>query len=137
MENIEESISTLELLKKHLEDIEREMEYLNLNMQEHTKAKETIQTLLKTDENNLLITIGANTFIFCNKSDYKKAITGIGSNVLTENNYEKTIEILAQRIKELTALNSQLQEEYINSRDQYLALSDKVNKYYKSAQKND
>lgn len=137
MENIEDNINTLELLKRHLDELEREMEYLNLNMQEHARAKETLQTLLKTSENNLLISIGANTYIFCNKSDYKNAITSIGSNVFTENKYETAIELLEQRIKDITVINSQLQEEYIKSRDQYLALSDRVDKYYKSVQKKD
>ena len=128
-ENIERGIATLEVLKAQIENLQKQMDALQLSIQEHERAIDTLQGYKDVTEEELLVPIGAGVLVSVHASQ-KKGLISIGNDIFTQLPIEKIIEKLEERKKDLEDLLKKLNEDSYKLQQNYAALSAKVEEDY-------
>ncbi len=77
-----------------------------MSLEEHLRAKETMSRFQKGGEGSeILVPVGANSFLFAQISNPNKAIVGIGSDLTVEEDMKDAIKRMDGKIEEIeTAL---------------------------------
>lgn len=126
---LQQSMVALEMQKGYIESLTNQIEMIQLAMNEHVKAKETLSQYMKLKEGNeLLVPIGANSFIYAKKTKAKKAIIGIGANVTIEEDLDKAVERIENKLQNLQKTGDELTQQLANVQQQATALSEKIRK---------
>ena len=127
---IEQGIATLETLKAHIENLQKQVEALELSVQEHKNAIETMEHYKDLDNDEILIPIGAGVFIGA-KISSKKALITIGNNYFTELGNDAIIEKLKARMEDMEQLKNKLITDMYKLQENYAMLSAKVEEGYR------
>ncbi|MEM1755885.1 MAG: prefoldin subunit alpha, partial [Thermoplasmata archaeon] len=96
MENektIDNLLATAELLKKHIENLNVQIAYVKEQIDDHNRAKITLENYLKIQENEVLVNVGADTFLYLNVNEKKRAMIPLGSGIVIESSIERAIEM--------------------------------------------
>ena len=128
--NIEKGIATLEALKVNIDNIQKQLATVELSIQEHNRALETMEYYKDMDNDDILVPVGAGVFIGA-KISGKKALISIGNDLFTELPIEKIIEKLKNRKKELEDLQKKLTEDLYKLQENYTLLSAQVEEDYR------
>ncbi|MCK4442926.1 MAG: prefoldin subunit alpha [Thermoplasmata archaeon] len=105
-EELQSAVAEYEALRAQLEALAQQNELLRMSLEEHMRAKETMSRFQVGGEGaEILVPVGANSFVFAQISDPDKAIVGIGSDLTVEEDMEDAIKGLDVKIEEIeTAL---------------------------------
>jgi prefoldin alpha subunit len=99
---LRQAMAALETSRAQLDALARQEELLRLSLEEYVRARETMvrysEAPLGTE---ILVPIGANSFLFASVSDVERCIVGIGSDVALKDTLERAIQRLDNRIKQL------------------------------------
>ncbi|OYT60507.1 prefoldin subunit alpha [Euryarchaeota archaeon ex4484_178] len=128
-EELQKGIATLELLKVQIENLQKQIDAIQLSIQEIIRAVETLEGYTKMENDEILVPIGAGVFISA-KIGEKKGIMGIGNNLFVDLPLEKMIESLKERRKKYEELLSKLTMDMKKLQENYAVLSEKVEKDY-------
>ncbi len=128
-EELQKGIATLELLKVQIENLQKQIDAIQLSIQEIIRAVETLEGYTKMENDEILVPIGAGVFISAKISE-KKGIMGIGNNLFVDLPLEKMIESLKERRKKYEELLSKLTMDMKKLQENYAVLSEKVEKDY-------
>lgn len=128
-DELQKGIATLELLKVQIENLQKQIDAIQLSIQEIIRAVETLEGYTKMENDEILVPIGAGVFISA-KIGEKKGIMGIGNNLFVDLPLEKMIESLKERRKKYEELLSKLTIDMKKLQENYAVLSDKVEKDY-------
>ena len=129
-ESIEKGIATLEVLKAQMENLQKQMDVLQVSIQEHERAIETLQGYRDIEKEEVLVPIGAGVFISVQISE-KKGLISIGNQIFTQLPIDKIIEKLEERKKDMEELLKKLSEDSYKLQQNYAALSAKVEDDYR------
>jgi len=135
MENevsIEDLLATADLLKKHIENLTAQIQLIREKREEYENAKKTLESYMTIDQKEILVNIGADTFIYCNVSDKKRALIPLGSNIILESDISKAISIIDERIKDFNNAEKRLIDETNSASSQYAMIEKKVEEIYNS-----
>ena len=128
-DELQKGIATLELLKVQIENLQKQIDAIQLSIQEIIRAVETLEGYTKMENDEILVPIGAGVFISAKISE-KKGIMGIGNNLFVDLPLEKMIESLKERRKKYEELLSKLTMDMKKLQENYAVLSEKVEKDY-------
>ena len=128
--NIEQGIATLEALKVNIDNIQKQLATVELSLQEHSRAIETMENYREMSDDEILVPIGAGVFIGARITG-KKALISIGNDLFTELPLDKIIEKLKDRKQELEKLQAKLNEDMYKLQENYALLSAKVEEDYR------
>ena len=128
-DELQKGIATLELLKVQIENLQKQIDAIQLSIQEIIRAVETLEGYTKMENDEILVPIGAGVFISA-KIGEKKGIMGIGNNLFVDLPLEKMIESLKERRKKYEELLSKLTMDMKKLQENYAVLSEKVEKDY-------
>ncbi|MEL9999063.1 MAG: prefoldin subunit alpha [Thermoplasmata archaeon] len=137
MENektIDNLLATAELLKKHIENLNVQIAYVKEQIDDHNRAKITLENYLKIQENEVLVNVGADTFLYLNVNEKKRAMIPLGSGIVIESSIERAIEMLNSRIKDMNDIYSKLLQENDKAQSQYLAIEKRIEEIYREYQ---
>jgi prefoldin alpha subunit len=114
-EEFRAAAGALELGRAQLEAMARQEELLRLSLEEYLRARETMVRFRDAGVGTeILVPIGANSFLFGTVKETGKCIVGVGSSVAFEEPVGKAVERLEARIKQMTevqeALAARIQE---------------------------
>ncbi len=85
-----------------MESLNEQSEMLRLSLEEHMRAKETMTRFQKGGKGaEILVPVGANSFLFARIEDPDKAIVGIGSDITVEESMEVAVKRLETRIEDI------------------------------------
>jgi len=135
MENegaLENLLATADVLKKHIENLNVQIQFLREQREEHYNAKVTLENYLKMENEEILMDIGANTYVYCRVSEKKKAMISIGSNVIVEYDITRAIQTLDSRMKDLEDAERKFIQESEKAQAQYAAIERRVEEIYNS-----
>lgn len=114
-----------ELQKKYMEfqtigqrSKEMQESLLNLDHQinELRKLEEGLETINKSEINDeILVSLGAGTYIKTKLIDNKKILMNVGSNTVTKKTIEDSIELVKSQIKELDEFYNKMNEDLRNN----------------------
>lgn len=132
---LRENMLRLETAKEQLEGLSRQQELIQLAIEEHAKARETVKNLAKSAPGEeLMIPIGADAYIYAKASGNKDVVVGVGSAVSIQRNVEEAEKILENRIEELAQAFQRVAEMAAQTEGAIRELSDKVQAQYERMQ---
>ncbi len=106
---LRQAVAALDTARAQLDALARQEELLRVSLEEYARARETMARYQETPTGTeILVPIGANSFLFANVADAEKCIVGIGSEVALEDTMEKAIERLDHRIEQLQEVHEDL-----------------------------
>ncbi len=107
--DLRQAVTALETARAQLDALSRQDEILRVSLEEYARARETMARYQEASVGTeILVPIGANSFVFANLGDSEKCIVGIGSEVALEDTMDKAIERLDNRIKQLQEVQQDL-----------------------------
>lgn len=101
-QRVQEDLYRLEAYRSQLNALLQQHQLLSASRQEHQRARETLEGIERTTASTeLLIPLGAESFLRGSSDPAAKVLVGIGSGVVVELERPKVSELLAQRLKRL------------------------------------
>ena len=104
----------LNLNHQKILQIEEQISKLDQVKQEHETATRSLNQLIKVEENEGMVPIGAGVQIPIDYTKINSAIIDLGSGIHAEHTLEKVVELLIIRTEELQDLIDQLVVEHTN-----------------------
>jgi len=102
-QKLREDYSMLETVKAQLDALIKQQQLIQLAIEEHVRARETIKSVAKgAPGDELLIPLGADSYIHAKVSNNRDAIVGVGSGVSIKRSPEDTEKILDAKIDDLS-----------------------------------
>lgn len=134
-EELQRAIVEYELLQSELDALARQDELLRLSLEEHLRARETMKRYQEGGKGaDILVPIGANSFLFAEIKHPDKAIVGLGSDISIEDTMENAIKRLDRRIEELTAAQNGTAKRMTETRERVREKSTLVKELYEKGQ---
>jgi prefoldin alpha subunit len=123
------------MVNAQLDAIDKQMKLLQVSRSEHIQAKETLVSYKKLKKNHeILVPIGADSYVFANVSDSSKVIIGIGADVSTERSIDEGIQKLDERAKMIEESERKLAESMRGLQQQATALNSRIQELYEAIQ---
>ncbi len=132
---LRENMMRLETAKAQLEGLSKQQELIQLAIEEHVKARETVKSLAKSAPGDeLMIPVGADSYIYAKATDRKEVVIGVGSDVSIQRNAEEAEKILDTRVEELAQAFQKVAEMAAQTEGTIQELSERVQKQYEQVQ---
>jgi len=110
-DEIRRAVAILDSQRAQLESLSRQDELIQLSIEEHLRAKETTERCRKAGKGTeVLVPVGAGTFLFMSLTNDGKALINVGSDIVLEEDIDKVLEKIDKRIKQLSDANKNLVE---------------------------
>jgi prefoldin alpha subunit len=101
-EEITRNLTLIEYYKQQLESIDMQLQYLQSTLADYQWAKMTVEQLHAVDENSeLLIPVGAGTFINGSLKNASNVLIGVGAGIVIEKTIDEAVLKLEERIKRI------------------------------------
>lgn len=109
--DLQQAMATLETARAQLVALARQEELLRVSLEEYARARETMARYQETPAGTeILVPVGANSFLFAKVAEVERCIVGIGSEVALEDTMDRAIERLDHRMKQLQEVQENLVE---------------------------
>ena len=130
-----QDISLLENAKAQLDTLMKQQQLIQLAIEEHVRARETIKALSKgSPGDEVLVPIGADSYIFARVSDNKSAIVGVGSGASVRRTPEDAERIMDSKIDDLSRAFKMVGERAAQLEAAVQELSEKIQRQYEMLQ---
>jgi len=101
-EEITRNLTLIEYYKQQLESIDIQLQYLQSTLADYQRAKITIGQLNTVDDNSeLLIPVGAGTFVNGSLKNTSNVLIGVGAGIVIEKTVDEAVIKLEERIKRI------------------------------------
>jgi prefoldin alpha subunit len=99
-EEITRNLTLIEYYKQQLESIDIQLQYLQSTLADYQRAKITVGQLNTVDDNSeLLIPVGAGTFVNGSLKNTSNVLIGVGAGIVIEKTVDEAVIKLEERIK--------------------------------------
>lgn len=100
---LREDYAMLESAKAQLEGLAKQQQLIQMAVEEHVRARETVKQLSGGKPGDeVLIPVGADSYVFARVSDDRNAVVGVGSGVSIKKSPEEAEKILDSKIDDLS-----------------------------------
>lgn len=125
----------LETAKAQLEGLAKQQQLIQMAVEEHVRARETIKQMAAgTPGDEILVPLGADSYIHAKISDSRDAVVGVGSGVSTRKTPEEAEKILDSKIDELSRAFKAVTEKAARTEAMIQELTEKVQAQYDQLQ---
>lgn len=132
---LRENMMRLETAKAQLEALAKQQELIQLAVEEHVKARETVKSLVKSAPGDeLMVPVGADSYVFAKSSERKDVVLGVGSGVSVQRNAEEAEKMLDSRVEELAQAFQRVAEMAVQTEETIQELTEKIQRQYEGAQ---
>jgi prefoldin alpha subunit len=101
-EEITRNLTLIEYYKQQLESIDMQLQYLQATIADYQRAKITVEQLHTVEDNSeLLIPVGAGTFVNGSLKNASNVLIGVGAGLVIEKSIDEAIMKLDERITRL------------------------------------
>ena len=102
-DELRQALSVLEAYKSQLDALAQQAQLFQMSLEEAVRARETMRAFLDAKEGDeLLIPVGALSFVPARATGSKKAIVGIGSRISVEKDLDGAVEFMDETVKDIT-----------------------------------
>ena len=121
----------LENAKAQLDALVKQQQLIQLAIEEHVRARETVRSLVKgAPGDDILIPVGADSYIHARISDNRDAVVGIGSATSIRRAPEEAEKILDSKIDDLSRAFKSVADRAAQTESYIQDLSEKVQQQY-------
>ena len=101
--DLRRGIAVLDQYREQIEAIAQQQEIIRISLEEHMRARETLTRYGDAGKGaEVLVPIGANSFLVAESKDVSKAFVSVGSDLLVYDDIEAQLARLDARIKSIT-----------------------------------
>ena len=126
-QKLRENYTMLETAKAQLDGLARQQQLIQLAVDEHVRARETIKSLSKgAVGDDILIPLGADSYIHAKISENRDAVVGVGSGVSLRKTADEAEKILDSKIDDLSRAFKTVSERAAQTEAMIQDLSEKV-----------
>ena len=126
-EELSRSLEELEMARMRLESLSKQAELLQASLGEHARAIETVRAVSTLKEGTeILVPVGAGTFVPARSSGAGHAIVGVGAGVSVERSTEEALAKLEKDAAELELAQTKIIQEIRNVEKQAGLLSQRI-----------
>lgn len=101
--DLRRGIAVLDQFREQIEALAQQQEIVRISLEEHLRAKETLTRYREAGRGTeVLVPIGANSFLVAESRDVDRAFVSIGSDLIVFDEIPNQIERLDARIKSIT-----------------------------------
>lgn len=134
-EDLQRAVMEYERQRAELEALARQDELVKLSLEEYMRAKETMARYQKGGKGaEILVPVGANSFLFAEIKDPDKAVVGVGSDLNVVESMDEAIARLEGRIEDLTAAEKGIMGRMVEVSEMVRESSELVKGLYEGAQ---
>jgi prefoldin alpha subunit len=134
-QELQQSLLYLEHLKEQITTLNEQFEILDLALNEHNQAFDTLKDFKTLDKNNqILIPIGADSLVFAKVVDETKVIINIGAGIAIEDEIGDAITKLSSRMETIEENRNKIKITINNLQDQAISLSSTIEEKYRTNQ---
>jgi prefoldin alpha subunit len=134
-ENLQVAVGRLEMHREQLEALARQSEVLRLTLEEYRRAQETLRRYKDTpDDSEMLVPVGGSSFLYAKVSSPDRALVGIGSNLVLEDDVGTAVERLQRRIDYVTTAAEEVSKLLQQTNDRIQTLTKQVQEEYAKLQ---
>jgi prefoldin alpha subunit len=134
-DELQSAVAEYETLRAQLEALAQQNELLRMSLEEHMRDKETMTRFQHGGEGaEILVPIGANSFLFAQIKDPDRAIIGIGSDLTVEEDMGTAVNRLEGQIKEIESALKAINERMVEFSQKVEEKSGLVRELYGQAQ---
>jgi prefoldin alpha subunit len=134
-QQLQQDYAMLETAKSQLDGLIRQQQLIQLAIEEHVRARETAKSMAKGSEgDDILVPIGADSYVHAKISGDKTTIVGAGSTVSIRRSPEEAEKILDEKLDELSRAFKAVGERATKTEALVQELSDRVQQQYDSVQ---
>jgi len=113
--DLRRGLAVLEYYRAQVESLTQQQEIVRVSLEDHLRARETLLRYQKAGKGaEVLVPVGANSFLVAEVRDPERAYVGIGSDLVVFDTIPAQLERLEARIKSMTqaanAIAQRLQE---------------------------
>jgi len=116
-DELRQALMMLDMYKAQLETLAGQIQILQYSVEEVARARETISKIAEAAEDDeILMPVGANSFVYAKVASNSKALIGIGSKLSVEKDMsdavktmDSNLEEITQALKEVTVQSSELE----------------------------
>jgi prefoldin alpha subunit len=102
-QEVRDNYVMMETAKAQLEGLAKQQELIQLAVEEHVRARETIKEMAKGNPgDDILVPLGADSYIHAKISDNRDTIVGAGSGVSIKRKPDEAEKILDSKIDDLS-----------------------------------
>jgi len=126
-EELSQSMEALEMAKQRLESMSKEAEILQMSLNEHIRALETLKAYARAGEGDeILIPVGAGTFLPAKSSGAGWALVSIGTGLTAEKKLDEAVAALEKSAGDVELEERKLIQNMKNLEKQAQLLSQRV-----------
>jgi len=134
-EDLQRAVMEYERQRAELEALARQDELVKLSLEEYMRAKETMARYQKGGKGaEILVPVGANSFLFAEIKDPDKAVVGVGSDLNVVESMDEAIARLEGRIEDLAAAEKGIMGRMVEVSEMVRESSELVKGLYEGAQ---
>ncbi len=134
-QQLQENMAMLETAKAQLDALVKQQQLIQLAVDEHVRARETVRSLVKgSPGDEILIPLGADSYVFAKIADNRAAIVGIGAGVSLQKEPADAEKFLDSKIDELSRAFKTVSERAQQMEGAIQELTDKVQSQYSAMQ---
>jgi len=101
--DLRRGIAVLDQYREQIEALAQQQDLVRISLEEHLRAKETLTQYRQAGRGaEVLVPIGANSFVAAESKDVDKAFVSIGSDLVIYDDIAKQVERLDARLKSIT-----------------------------------
>lgn len=102
-EELRQALSVLDSYKVQLDALSQQLQLLQMSLDEAVRARDTMKAFSEASVGDeILVPVGASSFVFAQVGDEEKAIVGIGNKLSEERSMEEAVSYLDSNIQEIT-----------------------------------
>ncbi|MGQ9587849.1 MAG: prefoldin subunit alpha [Thermoplasmata archaeon] len=134
-QSLRNNLVMLETAKAQLDGLARQQQLIQLAIEEHMRARETVKQLAKgSPGNTVLIPLGADSYVHAKISEDRDSIVGIGSGISVRRTPEEAEKILDAKIDDLSRALKSVADRVSQTEALIQELTDKVEAQYSTLQ---
>jgi prefoldin alpha subunit len=102
-DELRQAMSLLDVYNSQLEALTQQAQIFRMSLEEALRARETMKALIGAKEgDDLLIPVGASSFVAAKATGENRAIVGIGSRVSVEKDLDSAVAFLDETVKDIS-----------------------------------
>ena len=102
-DELRQALAVLDAYNVQLEALNRHVRLLQVSLEDTTRARETFKSLADAKEgDDILIPVGASSFVSAKITGKKTAIVGIGNRISVEKDLDEAVTFMEASVSEIT-----------------------------------
>ncbi len=130
-----QKVNRLQQLNSQVQAFENQLDFIDELIEGHDQAMETMKNYSKKEPGSqLLVPIGANSYLQSKVGDNDKVLIGLGADVSAEKEVSEAMDIVEDRKKEFEDTKDELMEDFNEMKKQAQELEQEVREEYQELQ---